>query len=55
MFFSTGAYDAFNETHIFTKYSFRALFYILVFPNRPIFKESIWGQTRRSKGQKEVY
>ena len=52
MFFSIGAYGAFNETHIYRKYKFRPLFYILVFHNRPIFKESIWVQTRRSKRSK---
>ena len=51
---SNYAYGAVNETHIFGKYRFRPLFYILVFYNRPIFKESIWGQTRRSKRSKEV-
>ena len=39
-------------THIYEKYKFRPLFYILVFHNRPISKESIWGQTRRSKKSK---
>ena len=50
MFFSNGAYGAVNETHIFTTYRFRAIFYILVCLNRAIFKESVVGQ----KGQKEV-
>ena len=52
MFFSIDAYDAVNETHIFAKYRFRALFYILVFYNRPIFKKSIRGQTRGSQRSK---
>ena len=52
MFLSNCAYGAVNETHIFGKYRFRTLFYILVFHNRSIFKESIWGQTRRSKRSK---
>ena len=52
MFFSNCAYGAVDETHIFAKYRFRALFYILVFPNWPIFKEFIWGQTRGSKRSK---
>ena len=51
-FFSNYAYEAVNKTQLFQKYRFSALFYILVFHNRPIFKESIWGQTRRSKRSK---
>ena len=43
MFFSNSAYEAVNETHIFAKYRFRAIFYILVCLNRAIFKESIGG------------
>ena len=39
-------------THIYGKYKFRPLFYISVFHNWPIFKESIWCQTRRSKRSK---
>ena len=52
MFFANYAYDAVNETHIFAKYRFRALFYILVFYNRPIFKKSIRGQTWGSERSK---
>ena len=52
MFFSNCAYGAVNETHIFAKYRFRAIFYILVCLNRAIFKESIGGQTRGSKRSK---
>ena len=54
MFFSNYAYGPVNETHIFAKYRFRALFYILVFHNRPIFKKSIRGQTRGSQRSKRV-
>ena len=52
MFFSNCAYGAVNETHIFAKYRFRAIFYILVCLNRAIFKESTGGQTRGSKRSK---
>ena len=55
MFLSIGAYEAVNETYIFAKYRFRAIFYISVCLNQTIFKESLGGQTRGSqKGQKEV-
>ena len=54
MFFSNYAYGAVNETHIFEKYRFRAIFYILVCLNWAIFKESIGGQTRGVKKVKEV-
>ena len=39
-------------THIHEKNKFKPLFYILVFHNRLIFKESLWGQTQRSKRSK---
>ena len=52
MFFSNGAYDAVNETHIIAKYRFRVWFYTPVFYNWAIFKESIGGQTRGSQKSK---
>ena len=52
IFFSNSAHGAVNETHIFAKYRFTAIFFILVCPNRAIFKESIGGQTRGSKMSK---
>ena len=53
MFLSIDAYEAFNETYIFAKYRFRAIFYISVCLNRTIFKESIGGQTRGVKKVKK--
>ena len=53
MFLSIGAYGAVNETYIFAKYRFRAIFYILVCPNRTIFKKSIRGQTQGVKKVKK--
>ena len=41
MFLPNDAYETINETYIFAKYRFRAIFYILVCPNRTIFKESM--------------
>ena len=52
VFFSNGAYEAANETHVFAKYRFRAIFCILVRLNWAIFKESIGGQTRGSQRSK---